>query len=536
MKTIHQSRLAREDTSHPSSGRESICVSSRHVIFFFSGVILTIISLELRFILGAYVRLFNLTSILDGLETTAQVATQKNPFQRIIGQAHAVAIVQSAVKQRRHVLLCGVPGIGKSMLAKAAYSLLSPPKYEIRLKKNLAQPDRPIVIVTMPDCEQEIQNCEEKDSFSSYITPDNLPIDISIKMGYRCLKCGYISTPADSSCLDCGATKRCDWAGSDSYHTLFRILDVVREPALRTVTSLEEIADYSYHTTYERLNNDEISVTRRRLGENENPEQYQIVDAERVLIAKESSRFIRVSGASHVELLGDVKHDPYGSAESLGIAAHQRVIPGAIHEAHEGILYIDEVSALGPHQSHLLTAMQDHVYPISGHNPLSSGAAVRVDNVPCDFILFASCNPENIGAILPALRSRIRGYGYEIMLMSWMKKNSESINDIVRFISQTVEEDGKIPHLTVKSVEEVISVAEKMAIQYDGQRDALTLRLRELGGLVRIAGDLAVQDSNQLVQPEHVRRAEVLSRGIDLGDPQSYSSRALEAASRDYFF
>jgi predicted ATP-dependent protease len=509
-------------------------VPSRPTVFL-SRVILTIISLGLRFIHGAFVRLLALTSILNGLETTAQVATSKDPFQRIIGQAQAIAIVQSAVKQRRHVLLCGVPGIGKSMLAKAAYSLLSPPKYEIRLKKNQAQPDRPIAIVTKPDCEHDIQNSDDKSVFSSYIVPDKLPIDISIKMGYRCQKCGNISSPTDSSCLDCGATKRFDWVGSDSYHTLFRILDVVREPALRTVTSLEEIADYTYHTTYERLDNNEIHVTRRRLGENEDIDQNQISDAERILVAKESCRFIRVSGASHVELLGDVKHDPYGSAESLGLAAHQRVIPGAIHEAHEGILYIDEIAALGPHQSHLLTAMQDRVYPISGHNPLSSGAAVRVDNVPCDFILFASCNPENIGAILPALRSRIRGYGYEIMLMSWLKKNNESINDIVRFISQTVEEDGRIPHLTVKSVEKVIQVAERMAFQYDGQRDALTLRLRELGGLIRIAGDLAVQDSDPLVQPEHVKRAEVLSRGIDLGNLQPYSSRGIEAASRDYF-
>lgn len=480
-------------------------------------------------------RLSTLTSILEGLETTAQVVTPKSPFQRIIGQTHAVSIVQSAVKQRRHVLLCGAPGIGKSMLAKAAYSLLNPPSQEIRLQRNPSQPDRPIVVVSGLEREQIAQGDDEI-GFPFYMTPDRLPVDISIKMGYRCQACGSLSVPTEPSCLDCGAAKRCDWFGSDSYHALFRIIDVVREPALRTVTSIEKIADSSYHTTYERIGATEISVTRRRLGDSTHADLDQKMDVERILIAKEACRFIRASGASHVELLGDVKHDPYGSAESLGMAAHLRVIPGAIHEAHEGILYIDEVSALGPHQSHLLTAMQDHVYPISGHNPLSSGAAVRVDNVPCDFILFASCNPENIGAILPALRSRIRGYGYEIMLLSWMKKNSENINDIVRFTSQTVEEDGKIPHLTVEAVEEVITAAEKMAVQYDGQKNALTLRLRELGGLIRIAGDLAVQETAVLVQPEHVKKAGVLCRGIDLGDVLSHSYGVPELASKDYFF
>ena len=477
-----------------------------------------------------------MTSLLDNLDTTEQVITSKNPFQRIIGQEHAVTIVQSAVKQRRHVLLCGVPGIGKSMLAKAAYSLLDPPTQEIRLKHNKALPDRPIVVVTQTNEKQEANRPIATPGNVFYSTPDRLHVDIAIKMGFRCSNCSSLSTPAEPICADCGMDKRCDWSKSDFYHGLFRMLDVVREPALKTVTSLEEIGNESYHITYERSGKSEIAVTRERFGESSVVKEPHRVDDERVFVSREASRFIRVSGASHVELLGDVKHDPYGSAETLGMAAYQRVLPGAIHEAHEGILYIDEVSALGPHQSHLLTAMQERVYSISGHNPLSSGAAVRVDDVPCDFILFASCNTENISSILPALRSRIRGYGYEIMLSSWIEKNQESSDDIIRFITQTVEEDGKVPHFTVDSVKEVLRVAEKMAFQFDGKRNAMTLRLRELGGLVRIAGDLAVQDNEQLVQPNHVTTAEVLSRGIDMGNTYPVTYKSTEQASRDYFF
>ena len=477
-----------------------------------------------------------MTSLLDTLETTEQVHTPKDPFQRIIGQEHAVTIVQSAVKQRRHVLLCGVPGIGKSMLAKAAYSLLDPPTEEIRLKHNKALPDRPIVVISQVNNEQlpELTKSAPGDVF--YSTPDRLPIDIAIKMGYRCPNCSSISVPSEPTCTTCGTDKRCDWSDSDSYHGLFRMLDVVREPALRTVTDLEDIGNESYHTIYERMSDSEITITREKLGENSVVREVQRNDTERILVGRDVSRFIRVSGASHVELLGDVKHDPYGSAEALGMAAYQRVIPGAIHEAHEGILYIDEISALGQHQSHLLTAMQERIYPISGHNPLSSGASVRVDDVPCDFILFASCNTENIVGILPALRSRIRGYGYEIMLASCTEKNQKNLDDFVRFIAQTIEEDGKVPHFTAKSVTEVLRVAEKMALQFDGKRDALTLRLRELGGLIRIAGDLAVQDGEHLVQPNHVTSAEVLSRGIDMGNiyPATYTSP--EQANRDYFF
>jgi ATP-dependent Lon protease len=483
-------------------------------------------------------RFLNLASILDGLESTEQVEITTDPFQMIVGQEHAISLVRSAVKQRRHVLLCGVPGIGKSMLAKAAYSLLDLPKEEIRLRYDPTYPDRPEVVVTRPKESRTNTSRPEDESHNSfYVAPDRLPFEISIKMGYRCPTCGHMSTPEASVCTSCESEKRFDWAPGESFHGLFRMLDVVREPALDTVTTLEDINEESFHVMYERLESEEIRVTQRKVT---SEQEIQVEDQnhqERVLVPLKASRYIRVSGASPVELLGDVKHDPYGSAESLGLAAHQRVVPGAMHEAHEGILYIDEIAALGSYQSHLLTAMQDRVYSISGHNPLSSGAAVRVNDVPCDFILFASCNIENLKHILPPLRSRIRGYGYEIMLDSWIIKNQSIINDFVRFISQTVEEDGRIPHLTVKAVERVLEVGEEMALRLDGKRDALTLRLRELGGLIRIAGDLAVRDGSDLVLQGHVQQAEVLSRGIDENSPQFMGHQVTESSiSRDYFF
>jgi len=483
-------------------------------------------------------RFLSLISILDGLETTEHVDTSTDPFQRIVGQEHAVSLVRSAVKQRRHVLLCGAPGIGKSMLAKAAYSLLSHPEEEIRLRYNSTQPDRPEVIVTRPRY-SETKNTGVEDQIQDvfFVTPDRLPFDVSVKLGYRCPSCGHISTPEASVCVNCEAEKRFDWAPGESYHGLFRMLDVVREPALETVTTLEDINEESFHVTYERAESGEVRVTQRNVTSEPNKQVMSEEQPERILVPLNASRYVRVSGASPVELLGDVKHDPYGSAESLGMAAHQRVVPGAMHEAHEGILYIDEIAALGSYQSHLLTAMQDRVYSISGHNPLSSGAAVRVNDVPCDFILFASCNFENLKTILPPLRSRIRGYGYEIMLDSWTKKTEMIVNDFVRFMSQTVEEDGKIPHLTVKAVEHVLEVAEEIALRLDGQREALTLRLRELGGLIRIAGDLAVRDGSDLVLQGHAQQAEVLSRGIDDGNPFFMGQKTSESSiSRDYFF
>ncbi|MGD2072731.1 MAG: ATP-binding protein [Candidatus Thorarchaeota archaeon] len=480
-------------------------------------------------------------SLFDGIESTKDIPlyTDNDPFMKIIGQEEAIFVVRTAVSQHRHVLLCGVPGIGKSMLAKAAYTLLPPPKEEVKIRYNPQQPERPLAI------RAEIKNHAEKQKhpspplYSSYIHPDELPFEVAVKMGYRCPVCGSLSLPTQSNCMQCDAPKSCDWEGYsshryDSFSGLFRILEITREPALMSVECSEQIGGKSYQVTYKRSNQDIIEVTKQ--GIHDIPDSFTQMDSdsEYTLISKFASRFIQVSGTSPVELLGDVKHDPYGSAASLSTPAHLRVVPGAIHEAHEGILYADELNTLGPYQKHLLTAMQDRKYPISGHNPHSSGAAVRVDDVPCDFILIASCNPEDLSGILKPLRSRIRGYGYEVMLHAWMEKTPTNSRNIAKFVVQTIIDDGKIPHFTIEAIKEVLAIAEDMAYRFDAQKDALTLRLRELGGLVRIAGDFAVQENAELVEPKHIRRAECIAKGIGQGN-KSRDVRKTEAHYEDYF-
>ena len=478
-----------------------------------------------------------MTSLLDGLETTAGIPVCNDPFEMIVGQEHAVTLVRSAVTQRRHVLLCGAPGVGKSMLAKAAHSLLPPPAEEIVLRHNPNQVDRPEVIVVRANENCVPSDVREQPSDTVYMRPHEIPFEVAAEMGYRCSKCGSFSLPSHSTCMECGAAKRADMNCGASFHGLFRMLDVVRAPALNEVSHPESVNGVGYEIVYERTDSDTIRVTRFR----QNIQQRSNVEDDdwRVLIPGNSARFIRVSGASPVELLGDVKHDPYGTAEPMGKPAHLRVVPGAIHEAHEGILYIDELNALGQLQKHLLTAMQDKKYPITGHNPQSSGAAVRVDDVPCDFVLFAACNVEDLPSILPPLRSRIRGYGYEIMLSSWMKKNTENLDSLVRFIAQTVVEDGRVPHLTVDAVHSVLETAEKIAFRLDGQRDALTLRLRELGGLVRVAGDLAVHEGQDVVHKEQVERAKEVTRGFDANSIHGLYVKRTEKPHEsygDYFF
>ncbi|MBD3209007.1 ATP-binding protein, partial [Candidatus Woesearchaeota archaeon] len=57
-------------------------------------------------------------------KSTAAIKTSRKIVDQVIGQEAAVDIIRKASKQRRHVLLIGEPGTGKSMLGLALAELL----------------------------------------------------------------------------------------------------------------------------------------------------------------------------------------------------------------------------------------------------------------------------------------------------------------------------------------------------------------------------------------------------------------------------
>ncbi|MFQ5620987.1 MAG: ATP-dependent protease LonB [Candidatus Nanoarchaeia archaeon] len=196
----------------------------------------------------------------------------------------------------------------------------------------------------------------------------------------------------------------------------------------------------------------------------------------------------------------------------LGTPAHERVVAGMIHKAHLGVLFVDEIATLQPGtQQELLTALQEGKFSITGQSERSAGAMVRTEPVPCNFVLVAAGNLETLKHMHPALRSRIRGYGYEVYMKETMDDTPKNREKIAIFVAQEVIKDKKIPHFKKEAVEEIIELARRMA----NRKGKLTLRFRELGGLVRAAGDIAVEEGAKLVTKNHVQSVENIARTLE---------------------
>ena len=368
-------------------------------------------------------------------------------------------------------------------------------KQEIAIVHNDNNPERPIVEVVNASASNKQQ--KQITTFGTIVNPLDVPIFVTEKLGFRCHRCGAVSSPQLIIC-ECGSQKTAKNIFSAEKEILNMFGMPQQELTIPRVATVRKLANgKEEQLVYELTNEYQI----RLLNQQDIKKMHEMnkKSQRRILIPITRSTFVQGSTSSETGLLGDIRHDPYGGHPQLGTPAYLRVVPGSVHEAHEGVLYVDELATLGETQRYILTAMQERRFQITGKNPGSSGATVRVENVPCDFILVGSVNINDLPHIIPALRSRIRGDGYEILMRPYMADNFANQKKLAQFVSQEIIKDSRIPHAKVEAVEQIIIESRKITKTIDNV-NGLTLRLRNLSGLVKLAGDIARYENSEFIE------------------------------------
>ncbi len=412
-------------------------------------------------------------------KSTAELKVSEHMIEQVLGQEHAVQVMRKAAQQRRHVLLIGEPGTGKSLLGMAVAELLPKEKLVDTVAfANQFDENQPL-IRTVPAGKGRELAAKARFQASQLFRGQNIILLILL----------IISMVVP-------------WWARNYYHS-----DVMF--AAMFLGSMIFLAAFVFF----------LNFSRRMPG--------QRLESPKVVVdnfGKKSAPFFDATGAHAGALLGDILHDPFQSG-GLGTPAHERVIAGMIHKAHLGVLFIDEIATLDPAtQQELLSALQEGRYPITGQSERSAGAMVRTEPVPCNFILVAAGNVETLERMHPALRSRIRGYGYEVLMREHLPDTPENRDKIALFVAQEVVKDKKIPHFSHAAVDAIIEDARKMAYR----KDHLTLRLRELGGIIRASGDIALEQGAKLVEPEHVLAAKRVARPLEQQMADRYIERKKE--------
>ena len=452
-------------------------------------------------------------------ETSKDIVIPKDPFERIIGQDEAVEIAKMIPYQRRHMLLVGPPGTGKSLIAQAVASVLPKPCYEVSVLDNPENPDRPIIEIRNQTQITKSKNVENK--IGVEVSPLDVPTFVAERLGFRCRRCASLSPFTDTICPQCGAAKSQKNNIFDRYGTPSSQVPQGDPERIRVATTRRSMVGKEEVIIYERSIDGKIMMLKQE--EIKKLEEINKKSKRKIIIPLKRSNFVQASGGTETELLGDIRHDPYGGHQNLGTAAYQRVVPGAVHDSHEGVLFIDELSTLGDIQRHILTAMQDKMFPVVGRNPMSSGAAVRVEGVPCDFIFVGACNINDLKHIIPPLRSRIRGDGYEVLMNAYMDDTPENEQKICQFIAQEIMKDGKIPHADRDAVMLILEEARVIAKRIDNAK-GLTLRLRNLAGIIKMAGDMAITEKKEFIEKSHVQRAIKEARPIEEKIKEKYGN------------
>jgi len=398
------------------------------------------------------------------IEDSSEISVPEKLVDQVIGQDEARDIIKKAATQHRHVMMIGSPGTGKSMLAKAMSELLPRESLQDVLVYHNPDDGNNPKIRTVPagKGEQIVDAHKEEAQKRNQMRSFLMWIIIAVVIGYAF---------------------------------------IIAEQILIGILAAGVV-----YLAFRYSNRGSDAMVPNLLINNADTNSAPFEDA---------------TGAHAGALLGDVRHDPFQSG-GMETPSHDRVEAGAIHQSSNGVLFVDEINTLDVRsQQKLMTAIQEGEFGITGQSERSSGAMVQTEPVPCDFIMIAAGNLDAMEHMHPALRSRIKGYGYEVYMEDTIEDSPENRRKYARFIAQEVDKDGQLPDFTADAMREIILEAKRRA----GRKGQLTLRFRELGGLVRVAGDIARDEQTSNTTRDHVLQAKKRSRSIEQQVADDYIQR-----------
>ena len=243
---------------------------------------------------------------------TSEIAIPSNPLEQVIGQEHVIEIARIVALQKRHLLLVGPPGTGKSFIANTIATLMPKPMQQVSVVANASNPERPMLEVKMVrEVEEELRRKERV----RLIDPRDAPYYVAERLGFRCRKCGTISDPESNICLYCGAEK---YRKSRSFEDI--VSDSPRLNRDDKVLMKKSNPDTGEEDEYRY----ERAGSRVRVYKNAGKSH---AESRKIIVPLSRKVFVQATGASEAELLGDVRHDPYGGHHEIGTPIHERIVP-----------------------------------------------------------------------------------------------------------------------------------------------------------------------------------------------------------------